>query len=139
MEHDPARQRYQLYRHQLMADTAPRHLEEDETMPDRLHCAAALILLLGATLPCAAQNTPAPQMLDPKACSDDQRLRAGRFAPQPPNPGNQTLSEKLEQTDGILCPPDIDPAIKVPTPDTGRMPVIPPPGGPGGDPTIRPK
>jgi hypothetical protein len=112
------------------------------TMLDRLHCVAAVTMLLGVTLPCAAQNTPAPptrdsQTLDPKACSDDQRLREGRTVPLPS--GNQSLSEKLEQTDGIICPPDIDPGIKAPTPDAGKMPVIPPPGSPGGDPTVRPK
>jgi hypothetical protein len=112
-------------------------------MLHRFHCMAALILLVGMTLPCAAQNTPAPQTRDPardpKACSDDQRLRAGRTAPQPPDPGNQTLSEKLAQTDGVICPPDIDPDIKAPTPEGGKMLVIPPPGSPGGDPTVRPK
>jgi hypothetical protein len=117
-------------------------------MLDRFHRAAALVLLLGMTLPCAAQTNQAPQniprntapeMRDPKACSDEQRLRVGRDAPQPAGPGSQTLSEKLEQTDGVLCPPNIDPDIKAPTPQAGPMPVIPPPGSPGGDPTVRPK
>jgi hypothetical protein len=95
--------------------------------------AAALLLLLSATLPCAAQSTPAPQTRDPKACSP------GGTAPQPADPGNPSLSEKLEQTDGVICPPDIDPDIKAPTPEGGKTPVIPPPGSPGGDPTVRPK
>jgi hypothetical protein len=92
--------------------------------------AAALLLLLSATLPCAAQSTLAPQTRDPKACSGDGTA---------PQPGNQSLSEKLQQTDGVICPPDIDSDIKAPTPDGGKMPVIPPPGSPGGDPTVRPK
>jgi hypothetical protein len=117
---------------------------ESQTMLDRFHRAAALILLLGMTLPCAAQNYQAPpnavpQMRDPKACSDDQRLPAGRGAPRPSVPDNQTLSEKLGQTDGVICPPDIDPDIRAPTPQAGPMPIIPPPGSPGGDPTVRPK
>jgi hypothetical protein len=100
---------------------------------DRFICAAALIVFLGVTLPCAAQNTPGsnppvPQTRDPTACSVDQR-----------SPGDQTLSKKLEQTDGVICPPDIDPDIKAPTPQGGRMHIIPPPGSPGGDPTVRPK
>jgi hypothetical protein len=117
-------------------------------MFDRFPCAAALLLLLGAQ-PCAAQSnqlphgtapeSSVPQARDPKACSDDQRLRAGREAPQARGAGNQTLSEKLEQTDGVLCPPDVDPDIKAPTPQAGPMPVIPPPGSPGGDPSVRPK
>jgi hypothetical protein len=95
--------------------------------------ATALVLLLSATLPCAAQNNLAPQTRDPKACS------AGGSAPQPASPGDLSLSEKLAQTDGVICPPDIDPDIKAPTPGGGKMPVIPPPGSPGGDPTLRPK
>jgi len=93
-------------------------------------CAAALLLWLGATLPCAAQNAQAPLTRDP-TCS------AGRTAPPPA--GDQSLSKKLEQTDGVICPPDIDPDIKAPTQQAGRTPVIPPPGSPGGDPTVRPK
>jgi hypothetical protein len=118
------------------------------TMLNRFSCAAALLLLLGVQ-PGAAQNNPpphgsapessAPQARDPKACSDDQRLRAGRETSPPRGAGNQTLSDKLEQTDGVLCPPDVDPDIKAPTPQAGRMPVIPPPGSPGGDPSVRPK
>jgi hypothetical protein len=107
-------------------------------MLKRFRC-AALILLLGVTLPCAAQNAPAPQTLDPTACSKDRQLQTGRNAPRSSDSGDQTLSEKLAQTDGVICPPDIDPDIKVPTPEAGKMPVIPPPGSPGGDPTVRPK
>jgi hypothetical protein len=100
---------------------------------DRSSWAAALILLLGATLPCAAQNapvpnSPAPQTRDQKACFDGQH-----------SPGDETLSKRLEQTEGVICPPEIDPDIKAPTPQGGRMPVVPPPGSPGGDPTVRPK
>lgn len=117
-------------------------------MSDGFACAAALLLLLGVQ-PCAAQNNPlphgtapesnVPQPRDSKACSDDQRLRAGRETAPPREGGNQTLSEKLEQTDGVLCPPDVDPDIKAPMPQAGPMPVIPPPGSPGGDPSVRPK
>jgi hypothetical protein len=92
-----------------------------------------MILLLAATLPCAAQNAPvpkapAPQTHDPNACAQGQR-----------SSGDQTLSKRLEQTNGVICPPDVDPDIKAPTPQGGKMPVIPPPGSPGGDPTVQPK
>ena len=87
-----------------------------------------------------AQSPSAPSKPDPKACSDDDRLRLGNgTALQPGDPANQTLSDKLARTDGVLCPPNIDPDIKAPTPEVGRMPVIPPPGSPGGDPTVRRK
>jgi hypothetical protein len=40
----------------------------------------------------------------------------------------------------VLCPPaGIDPPIRAATPDAGNMPVIAPPGSPGGDPSVRPK
>jgi hypothetical protein len=38
---------------------------------------------------------------DDRACSQQERA-------------NKTLSEKLDQTAGVICPPDVDPAIKVP-------------------------
>ena len=54
---------------------------------------------------------------------------------------NETLGDKLAKSDGTLCPPTgVDPEIRAPTPDnSGKMPVIPPPGSPGGDPSVRPK
>jgi hypothetical protein len=53
---------------------------------------------------------------------------------------DQTLSDHLAESGGVICPPPaVDPAIKAPTPDTGRMPVIPPPGTPGGDQSVQPK
>ncbi len=51
----------------------------------------------------------------------------------------QNLSEKLAQSNGVICPPNVDPAIKAPTPNAGKMPVIPPPGRPGGNPNVQPK
>jgi len=53
---------------------------------------------------------------------------------------SEPLGDKLARSDGVLCPPaGIDPEMRAPTPDAGKTPVIPPPGSPGGDPTIRPK
>jgi hypothetical protein len=101
-------------------------------------CIAATIVL--GVLPSGrALAQPAPaQQVDPKACSDDQRLRLnGQSAPR--DPSSQDLSDKLAKTEGVLCPPNVDSDIKAPTPEVGKMPVIPPPGAPGGDPTVRPK
>jgi hypothetical protein len=50
-----------------------------------------------------------------------------------------TPQEQLDQTKGVICPPDVDPAMKAPTPKTGDRPAIPPPGGPGGNPNVQPK
>jgi hypothetical protein len=53
---------------------------------------------------------------------------------------SEPLGDKLARSDGVLCPPSgVDPEIRAPTPDTGNTPVIPPPGGPGGDLSVRPK
>ena len=67
----------------------------------------------------------------------------GTIAPQgttAADPPAEPRGDKLARSDGVLCPPTgVDPEIRAPTPETGNMPVIHPPGSPGGDPTIRPK
>jgi hypothetical protein len=66
----------------------------------------------------------------------------GRSSPDGATTGQRAepLSDKLARSDGVLCPPaGVDPEIRAPTPETGNTPVIPPPGSPGGDPTVRPK
>ena len=112
-------------------------------MINQLHCAVVGVALATTMLvsePTAAQNTAAPQIIDPKACLDQERLRPGNGTARQPGTSNEALSEKLERTEGVICPPlGVDPQIAVPPPDGGRTPVIPPPGSPGGDPTVRPK
>lgn len=65
---------------------------------------------------------------------------------KPATPENQTgpvpLSKKLNKNEGVIKPPrGIDPEIRQPPPErTGdTMPVIIPPGEPGGDQSIQPK
>lgn len=52
-----------------------------------------------------------------------------------------TLSSDLNRSGGVITPPaDVDPAMKQTPPSTGaRMPIIPPPGSPGGNPAVKPK
>jgi hypothetical protein len=51
-----------------------------------------------------------------------------------------TLSDKLARSNGVICPPnDVDQDMQKPAPGGGRMKVIPPPGGPGGDQSTIPK
>ena len=89
-------------------------------------------------LPEAAE--PTPPKLDPRACADRERLTLGDTHSMQGRPAQENLSEKLARTDGVICPPpDLDPAIRMPAPGGGRTPVIPPPGSPGGDPSVRPK
>ena len=60
----------------------------------------------------------------------------------PGTAGDNTLSDKLSRQQGTLQPPAVDPGIHAPLPprsgDT-TMPVIPPPGSPGGDQKVVPK
>jgi hypothetical protein len=75
-------------------------------------------------------------------CAPTQSTPQGDIVPQgtTTGQGNEPLGDKLAKSDGVLCPPaGVDPQMHAPTPDAGNTPVIPPPGSPGGDPTIRPK
>jgi hypothetical protein len=102
-------------------------------------------LLLGSGV-AAGQEQPQvppqqrPPAVDPKACAPGDRLKPGAQNPSSPSATTgESLSDKLARTDGVICPPNVDPEIRAPTPGAGKTPVIPPPGSPGGDPTVRPK
>jgi hypothetical protein len=110
------------------------------------HAAIVLSALLLGTVVLVAQDqqtTPPqqrPPAVDPKACGPGDRLQPGTPDPSAPSATTgENLSDKLARTDGVICPPNVDPEIRAPTPDTGKTPVLPPPGGPGGDPAVRPK
>jgi hypothetical protein len=66
---------------------------------------------------------------DTTGCTPQERQQANQNEP----------SQKLGDTATVICPPDVDPAMKKPTPKTGDTSVIPPPGSPGGDPNVQPK
>ncbi len=89
----------------------------------------ALAQAQAPNLPKAPPEVVQPERSDPKACAPRQAETTG--AP---------LGDKLAKTDGVICPPaGIDSEIRVPAPEAGgRTPVIPPPGSPGGDPTVQP-
>ncbi len=83
---------------------------------------------------------PQPPVLDPKACSERDRLTLDDTQNGRTRDGTtgSDLSDRLARTDGVICPPpDVGPDMRVPAPGTGRTPVIPPPGD--ADPTVRPK
>jgi hypothetical protein len=102
---------------------------------------------------CGAAAAQAPPAASPPAQTAPTAPARGRndCAPMQQVPGINTqgsttgqssepLGDKLAKSDGVLCPPSgVDPEIHAPTPDTGNMPVIRPPGSSGGDPSIRPK
>ena len=76
-------------------------------------------------------------------------VAASAFA-QAPNPGETTpgdattapahnLSKKLNQSNGVIHPKEVDPAIEKPVPKVGDPNVVPPPGTSGGAPAPQPK
>ena len=83
---------------------------------------------------------PKSEQRDPRACAGNQETlgQGGNF--DAGKTKDKSLSDRLARSDGVICSPDhVDPEIKQPTPPGGPMPVIPPPGSPGGDPSLRPK
>ncbi|WP_458760022.1 hypothetical protein ACSVBT_04230 [Afipia sp. TerB] len=93
--------------------------------------------------------TPSQQTAPPNPARQQQncaptqaRPNEGTITPHGSTTGqsNEPLGERLARSDGVLCPPSgVDPEIHTPAPNTGTMPVIPPPGSPGGDQNVRPK
>jgi hypothetical protein len=115
------------------------------------HTAVLFCVLTVTTGAVNAQAPPSPvtppaQTAPPVAANDCSPIRPvpprGTVAPEGSTTGQaaESLGDKLAKSDGVLCPPSgVDPEIRAPTPDAGNMPVIPPPGTPGGNPNVRPK
>ena len=110
-------------------------------------------VLTAASSVAGAQAPPGPTT-PPARTAPPSPERAANCAPMHPAPHSGTaapegtttgqraepLGDRLARSDGVLCPPPgVDPEMHAPAPDTGKTPVIPPPGSPGGDPSIRPK
>ena len=102
-------------------------------------------VLIAVSSVAGAQAPPSPAT-PPARTAPPSPDRPVNCAPMPSQQGAtigqraEPLSDRLARSDGVLCPPPgIDPEIRAPTPETGNTPVIPPPGSPGGDPTVRPK
>lgn len=112
---------------------------------------AALVLLPAVSFAQAppAPSTPQAQTAPPSPdrattnCVPTEAVpHEGTVAPRGTTTGRapESLGDRLAKSDGVLCPPPgIDPEMHAPTPQGGTMPVIPPPGSPGGDPSVRPK
>jgi hypothetical protein len=111
----------------------------------RLAAMAAAILspaLAAAQAPPTAkpQTAPSTEQRDPKSCAQAPSTVGLGGDLKVDKPANSSLSDQLARSDGVICPPEkVDPAIKAPTPEGGAMPVIPPPGSPGGDQSVQPK
>jgi hypothetical protein len=103
--------------------------------------AAALACMLLYSLPLHAQTKepevpaqPEAPKLDPKACTDRDRLTSGDTVETEGQASSQEdTTDKLARTGGVICPPPgLDPQIRAPAPNTqSDMPVIRPPANPG--------
>jgi hypothetical protein len=90
-----------------------------------------------ATASLGFAQAPAPPSRAPLEAPECQR---GALPTLGETTGSAPLGDQLSQSKGIICPPaGVDPGIAVPPVGGGRTPVIPPPGTPGGDPSIVPK
>jgi hypothetical protein len=100
--------------------------------------AAAMVIGLGGSGAAWAQTVQPrdPNMPDPKTTVPE------KVDPPMATTAGQTLSDRLEKSDGVIKPPsNVDPGITAtpPVPNPGTMPVVPPPGSPGGNPNVQPK
>jgi hypothetical protein len=98
-------------------------------------------LLAGLAFPCVAgaQNPqPAPPQMEHPPLAPPN---ASQPPPEQIAPIQHSLSDKLSRQQGMLQPPAVDPGIRAPLPPqaNGPMPVISPPGTPGGDQKVVPK
>jgi hypothetical protein len=99
--------------------------------------AGAGVVFATATFGFAQSQDLAPPARAPLEAPECQR---GALPTPGETTGSALLGDRLSQSKGIICPPaGVDPGIAAPLTGGGRTPVIPPPGTPGGDPSIVPK
>jgi hypothetical protein len=104
-------------------------------------CAGILAVVLGGA-PVIAFAQAGGALQPPSASRGEDKP-----APTPSDQGlsgssTGSLSHQLNRSGGVIHPPaNIDPGLTQPAPDLGphSMPVIPPPGTPGGNPDVKPK
>jgi hypothetical protein len=111
----------------------------------RTYLAIASVLFAATASAQAPPSTPqAVPVQGTVRCTPVQPPAAqqGNGAPSQQTTGQsrEPLSDRLAQSDGVMCPPnEVDRQMHKQPPDEGKTPVIPPPGSPGGDPNLRPK
>lgn len=103
--------------------------------------ARGLLVMLGVSLAGAASGQTTAQ-----AQAGCRKGAASALAVAPPGgcsvPDQAgSVSSRLSQSHGVITPPSTDPTMAKQPPITGpqSMPVIAPPGSPGGDPNLVPK
>jgi hypothetical protein len=102
---------------------------------------ASLALVIGVVV-ATVRIAPGQERAPSSTTLQKPEADAPTASPSLPSTG-ETLSERLDRTDGVIKPPaGIDPGMHVAPKDPNvgsNMPVIPPPGSPGGDRSIQPK
>ncbi|HEY8193598.1 MAG TPA: hypothetical protein VIF13_00975 [Hyphomicrobium sp.] len=109
-------------------------------MRNVLILAIAPALIAGAVLTTSSQRSAA--QAPPQAPGTAPPTSETPSAKPNDKPNNEPLSKKLDKNEGVLKPPTgVDPEIhKAPPANTGdKMPIIVPPGEPGGDQSVQPK
>jgi hypothetical protein len=110
-------------------------------MPRYVALPMMLLMLSGGTL--AQSPAPSPPAQTNPAMPDggnESDCQPGAGATVGSGQGGSNLSDKLANSNGVICPPSgVDPQMRKPAPGGGQMPVIPPPGTPGGDQKTIPK
>ena len=73
--------------------------------------------------------------------AEASQINTGPSGNEPSSHGSDNLSQKLNNSNGVISPPRrVDPGMRVKPPsDAGSMRIIPPPGSPGRDPDVQPK
>jgi hypothetical protein len=89
---------------------------------------AGVTLIVGSAFAQASNQTP-----NPATPLDSTPPGANQTAP------SQNLSEKLNQSNGVIHPKEVDPAIEKLPPKVGDPNVVAPPGTSGGAPAPQPK
>ena len=95
-----------------------------------------------ATPPAHTAPEASARIAQNRNCEPPQPSHPDAAVPEGTTTGQvaSSLGDKLARSDGVLCPPaGVDPEMRAPTLPSGNTPVIPPPGSPGGDPSVRPK
>jgi hypothetical protein len=97
----------------------------------------------------AAQAPPVARSPGEAAPPSAAQCAPSRIAPEQGTitiPGTTTgqsgapRSDQLARSDGVLCPPaGVDSEMRIPAPDLGTTPVIPPPAPPQNRPDLQPK
>lgn len=138
-----------LWRHPAKAKASPiitacpMAASKPQALRRRTVVAAIAVMLMGSGFLGSALAQPVPaQRQKPPGPPPAGPIPPERLEPGPESPSSGGRGPGSGTPSGVIRPPaGVDPGIQapalIPNPDT--MPVIPPPGTPGGDPRVEPR